>query len=213
MRSLQGTRFGSPRLLVALVLTATAVAGCDEGLLTTGEQGSGNLVTESREIVSFSAIELSGAMNLKLVVDGDEAQSVAVTYDDNIIDRVSTQVRGDTLVIELEGSVNLTGGAERHVAITMPELVALEASGATTIDGIGMTGAYTLDVSGASKALLRDLTASDVAVDVSGASTVELYATGTVSGSISGASNLDVYGEPGSVLVDSSGASDLDIKN
>lgn len=206
-------RMGSRSVLIPLVLTAVLLNGCDEGLSTTGEEGSGNLVTETREVATFSAIELSGVIELDLIVDPGAAQSVTVTYDDNIIDRVVTRVSGDTLVLELEGSVNLTGGADRLVAVTMNELTGLEASGATDVEATGKTTSYTLDASGASTVLLRTLTATDIELDVSGASTVEISATGTVRGSLSGASNLDVYGEPASVLVDSSGASDLDIKN
>ena len=135
-----------------------------------------------------------------------------MTYDDNIIDRVVTEVRGDTLVVELTGSVSLTGSADRHVAVTIHELRGLDVSGASTIDATGTVASYRLDASGASKTLLRELLATDVAIDVSGASSVELLATGTVSGSLSGASNLEVYGEPVRVLVDSSGASSVDIK-
>jgi hypothetical protein len=200
-------------LLLPLALIAMLLSACDEGLLGTGEMGSGNLITETREVDTFTAIELSGAMELDLIVDPNAEQSVVVTYDDNIIDQVVTRVSGDTLVLELEGSVNLTGGADRLVTVTMNELTALEASGATDVEATGTTTSYTLDASGASTVLLRSLTALDIDLDVSGASTVAVHATGTVRGSLSGASNLDVYGEPVSVLVDSSGASDLDIKN
>ena len=205
------TRAASP-ILLALLLAGATMSGCEDGLLVVGDEGSGNLVTETRELGSFTEIELSGAVKLDLVVDAAAAQSVTVTYDDNIIDRVVTEVRGDTLVVELTGSVSLTGSADRHVAVTIHELRGLDVSGASTIDATGTVASYRLDASGASKTLLRELLATDVAIDVSGASSVELFATGTVSGSLSGASNLEVYGEPVRVLVDSSGASSVDIK-
>ena len=212
MRPRHRTRVASPTLL-ALLLATMPMAACDDGLLVVGDEGSRNLVTETREVGSFTSIELSGAVKLDLVVDAAATQSVTVTYDDNIIDRLVTEVRGDTLVLELTGTVNLTGSADRRVAVTMNELLALDMSGATTVDATGTAISYRLDASGASTASLRDLVATDIEIDVSGASTVQLYATGIVSGSLSGASNLDVWGQPGSVLVDSSGASSVDIKN
>ena len=212
MRPRHRTRVASPTLL-ALLLATMPMAACDDGLLVVGDEGSRNLVTETREVGSFTSIELSGAVKLDLVVDAAATQSVTVTYDDNIIDRLVTEVRGDTLVLELTGTVNLTGSADRRVAVTMNELLALDMSGATTVDATGTAISYRLDASGASTASLRDLVATDIEIDVSGASTVQLYATGIVSGSLSGASNLDVWGQSGSVLVDSSGASSVDIKN
>lgn len=199
--------------LVALTFLGLGVAGCDDGLLTLGEKGSGNLVTETREVDAFTAIDVSGAINLDVMVAADADPSVTVTYDDNIVDQVVTRVSGDTLVLEFDGNVNLTGGAARVIAVTMNELNALQASGATAVKATGSTSTLELDSSGASSVDLLDLIATDIKVEISGASTVDLSATGTVSGSVSGASNLNVYGEPASVLVDSSGASSVDIKN
>lgn len=199
--------------VVALAFLGLVVAGCDEGLLTLGEKGSGNLVTETREVGTFTAIEVSGAIALDLTVAADADPSVSVTYDDNIVDHVVTRVSGDTLVLEFDGNVNLTGSAARVVAVTMNELTALQTSGATDVKATGSTSTLEVDSSGASSVDLLDLIATDIQVEISGASTVDLSATGTVSGSVSGASNLNVYGEPASVLVDSSGASSIDIKN
>jgi hypothetical protein len=199
--------------LVALTLLGVAVGGCDQGLVTFGEEGSGNLVTETRQVGTFTALDVSGALALDVTVDANADPSVTVTYDDNIVDQVVTRVSGDTLVLEFDGSVNLTGSAPRVIAVTMNELTALNASGATDVEATGIVFNLELDSSGASSVDLQNLVVTDIELDVSGASTVDLHATGTVSGSVSGASNLNIYGEPTSVLVDSSGASTVDIKN
>ena len=125
--------------VVALAFLGLVVAGCDEGLLTLGEKGSGNLVTETREVGTFTAIGVSGAIALDLTVAADADPSVSVTYDDNIVDHVVTRVSGDTLVLEFDGNVNLTGSAARVVAVTMNELTALQASGATDVKATGST--------------------------------------------------------------------------
>jgi hypothetical protein len=197
----------------AILLLSTLSTACEEGIITTGERGSGNLVNETREAGSFTAVDVGSAIKLDLTVDPAATPSVVVTFDDNIIDMVVTRVSGNTLVLDIDGSVNLTGNAERSITVTINELVALDASGASEVDATGTTGSYQLDASGASRVDVKDLVATDVELDVSGASNVELYAIGTVRGSASGASSLDIYGNPASVLVDSSGASSVDIKN
>ncbi|MCP4306708.1 MAG: hypothetical protein GY926_18885 [bacterium] len=201
------------RPLLPLIALGLLVTACDDIGLIGGEQGSGNLTTDVRDVTPFSEIDVSSAVTVDLTVDPTATHSVIVTYDDNLIDNLRTRVDGDTLIVELQGSVNLTGGADRLVQITMPEVVGIEVSGASGVTATGPAAAYRLDASGASRVDLRNLEAFDVELDISGASDVDVYATGTVSGSASGASNLSVYGKPASVLVDSSGASDVDIEN
>lgn len=199
------------RTFLALATLPLLLAACEGTGLIGGEQGSGNLMTESRDVDTFTSIEASGAINVVLTVDPATTHSVTVTYDDNILDNVVTLVTDDTLVLELNGSLNLTGNADRMVMVTMPGLAVLDASGASEVQASGSASAYKLDASGASQMDLRDLEALDIDVDVSGASDVDLFATGTVRGEVSGASDVKVYGKPISVLIDSSGASSVDI--
>lgn len=197
-----------PLLALALLMTA-----CDDVGLIGGEQGSGNLVTEVRDVATFSDIDVGSAVSVNLTVDAAATHSVVVTYDDNLLDNLITRISGDTLIVELEGSVNLTGGADRSVQVTMPEVASIEVSGASSVTATGSTASYRLDASGASQVDLRNLEVVDAEIDVSGASKVDVFATGTVSGSASGASDVTISGKPASVLVDSSGASNVDIKD
>ena len=76
----------------------------------------------------------------------------------------------------------------------------------------GQVQSYELVASGASDVHLRGLVAEHVSVDVSGASSVSIHASESIVGFASGASDLDIYGSPNSVGVDSSGASDVDVR-
>jgi hypothetical protein len=200
-------------ILLPLALVTTVLSSCEGGVLTIRDEGSGVLVTETRDVGDFTSIEVSAALNLDLTVDPEASPSVNVTFDDNLIDNVLTRVEVDTLILEVEGSYNLIGSGDRRIAVSMTALESLEASGATDVEISGEAPSYRLIVSGASDVDAEKLQAGDVEVEISGASSVDLAATGTVSGNISGASNLRVYGEPASVLVDSSGASSVDIRN
>ena len=197
-------------LTVAFVLALFPVA-CDEVSITDGETGSGNLVTEAREVDSFDGIIVSSAINLQVSVDSEASRAVTVTYDDNILDNLVTRVDGDTLIIELEGSLNLTGDVARMVEVVTPTLVELDASGAASVDVTGSTPGLALTVSGASSVDLNDFEVGDVDVDASGASSVLINATGDVTGSASGASSVTVRGNPTNVSIDTSGASSVDV--
>ena len=180
------------RPLFPFFALALLFAACDDIGSIGGEKGSGNLATETREVAAFSELDISSAVNVDLTVDASVGHSVTVTYDDNLLDKLVTRVAGDTLVIELQGSVNLTGGADRSVTVTMPDVTSIDVSGASSVTATGSTASYRLDASGASQVDLRNLEVVDAEIDVSGASNVDVFATGTVSGSASGASDVTI---------------------
>ena len=192
------------RIVVLLVASALVLSAC-----TTG---SGNLVTEGRTVDDFDRIEISSAVNVELVVEPGAETTVSVTYDDNLIDRVKTEVRSATLVISLEGSISVLGGG-RLVSVTVDSLEAIEVSGAVDLKGSGEANTYDLTVSGASDVDLRDLIANEVIIQVEGASEVSIWASQSVTGDVSGASDVTVHGDPGNVNVETSGASDLHMAN
>jgi hypothetical protein len=106
----------------------------------------------------------------------------------------------DDLELEISGASTLTGD------VTSGDLTC-EVSGASrlTLDGGG--AALDLRASGASTVSLGDFPAWDADVDLSGASSAEINASGTISATLSGASRLEYRG--GAVLADvnTSGAS------
>lgn len=59
-------------------------------------QGSGVLATQARDVAPFTGVELAGANNV--VVHVGDPQSVVVNADDNLIDRVTTEVQSGTLI-------------------------------------------------------------------------------------------------------------------
>ena len=188
------------RILVLLVVSALVLSAC-----TTG---SGNIVTEGRTVDDFQRIEIGSAVNVELVVEPGAKTTVSVTYDDNLIDRVKTEVRSATLVISLDGSVSTLGGG-RFVSVTVDSLEAIEVSGAVDLKGSGEVNTYDLAVSDASDVDLRDLIANEVTIQVDGASEVSICASQSVTGDVSGASDVTVHGDPGNVNVETSGVSDL----
>lgn len=172
--------------------------------------GSGNLVSETRDVGPFTALDITGAVDVNLVVDPTSEQEVVVTYDDNLIDRIRTEVIGDTLHISQEGNVS-TFGTGRMVSVVAQDLDSISVSGASDLDATGGVDSYRLEVAGASDVNLEDFEAEVVEIEVSGASDVRVHASESIEGEASGASDLRIYGNPDRALVDSSGASDVDI--
>jgi len=188
------------RNLVLLAVAALVLSAC-----TTG---SGEIVTEDRTVDDFQRIEIGSAVDVELVVEPGAKTTVSVTYDDNLIDRVKTEVRSATLVISLDGSVSTLGGG-RFVSVTVDSLEAIEVSGAGDLKGSGDVNTYDLAVSDASDVDRRDLIANEVTIQVDGASEVSIWAAQSVTGDVSGASDVTVHGDPGNVNVETSGVSAL----
>ena len=68
-------------------------------------------------------------------------------------------------------------------------------------------------VSGASELNAQDFVCVDAVVKGSGASELEIHATGDLEVSASGATEIDVYGGPKTRRMNTSGASDINYKD
>jgi hypothetical protein len=186
---------------IAAAALGLVVAAC-------GTMGSGDVVTEERPLSGFDRVSVSGAMDAEITVEAGAGFRVTVRADDNLIEQIETDVVGTTLEIGSTGSfVNPT---EKVVVVVMPDLAAIEASGASDVTASGVVDALVVDASGASDVDTAALDAETVNVDVSGASDVTVFARSAVTGEASGASNVDILGSPATVQVETSGASDVD---
>jgi len=207
-------------LLAFLIITSCNVIG---------ERGSGNVIRSERKVPSFNAIDVSGAFDVTLAQG--TSQSVIIEADDNLMDLIRTEVRGNTLVIETKKPIFHSKSLK--VFLTFTDLKSIDISGAVDIQSQGKlnladlsfsgSGAsdtkldlgvqkLSVDCSGGSKLRLSG-SAKDVVVDVSGA--VDLFAfdmpAETYTISISGAGKAEISVSK-SLNVDISGAATVHYK-
>ena len=199
------------RLRMRVLNTRTVLAVAVALVLSScGAVGSGDILTEQREVDTFDRVEVSGGMAVDLLVEPDATQEVTVTFDDNLLDRVVTRVNGNTLIIEFDGGAQFTG-AGRFVAVIMPSLEAVIAGGGADVIGSGAETTIQVRASGGSNVDLTDLAARTVELEASGGSDVVVFASQAVTGEASGGSNVTVFGNPTEVSVDSTGGSDVSL--
>jgi|SRR5262249_29255568 len=79
-------------------LSAVLVTACG----AVGLAGSGTAATQARQVAAFSRVDLVGSADV--TIHAGAAQSVVIHADDNLLARVTTQVRAGTLVIGTRGS-------------------------------------------------------------------------------------------------------------
>lgn len=188
-------------------------------------KGSGNIKIEKRDASGFTSVKTGGAVIIDVVAQKDF--NVEVEADDNLLEYIKTEVKGDTLKIYTEGNISTKN--QIRVRVAMPQIESFDVSGASngtltnvkneslTIDASGASkikvegevAELTVDLSGASRLDAENLKAENAKVEASGASNAIVFATNEVEAEASGASCIRYAGTPKNVRKSSSGASSV----
>jgi hypothetical protein len=199
-------------VLVVVVVGVIAGAALRGPLSTASTEGSGISVTDHREVASFATVELAGSNTVVIHVGAPRA--VAVTGDENLVGRVTTNVRAGRLVIDSRGT--FTTKAPMHVTVSVPSLDGVELSGAgtVTVDGVTgpdftteLTGDGTLVASGTvdrATAVLggsgtvdqHDLLATNSTAQLQGTGTIRVHASSTLDATLTGTGTILYQGDP-----------------
>ena len=219
--------------IAALTFGSILAASCTFGKLNVfsdsdGIKGSGNIKTETRNLIGFKAIEAGNAFNLE--IDAQSSFGVTVEADDNLIEHVKTELSGDTLKIYNEGNISsqspikikismpkideadISGASDATIINVSNEFLKLNVSGASKIKISGESKNLDLKASGASRIDAEQLTVDNANVNASGASNAVVSASNEVKAQASGASKIRYTGEPNKVDRNSSGASSIEAK-
>lgn len=132
-------------LLTLLCLTYVVTTACAQKV-----SGNGNVVEENRPIESFSAIKIGGVLNVYLT-QGD-TESLTVEADENILDLIETENRGNTLVVRLKKGIDIKKAEQKNVYVTLRTLDKLEIGGVVSVKSTTplVTDQLDLDIGGVS---------------------------------------------------------------
>lgn len=157
-----------------------------------GVRGDGNVTTETRATSSFNAIAVTGSVDVYL--SQGEKEEVTVEADQNLLEIIRTEVKGNTL--HIYETKNIRKADARKVYITFQELNSLIAKGATDVYG------------------RTPIRTESLEVGISGASdvTLEIY-TNELICRIDGAADGYLSGEVKAMIARVSGSSDLEAGN
>lgn len=188
-----------------------------------GVCGSGNVVTEKRNVSGFKGVEVGGVFQVEIVAGKD--YSVEVEADDNLVPLISTEVESGVLRIRTEKSISKQSALK--IRVSAPDIESLdisgvsgitlsgvknsalsvESSGASKINVEGSTGNLTVDVSGASQVDAVNLQTTNARVEASGACKITVNASNEIDADLSGASKVRYAGDPKNIIRNTSGAS------
>jgi len=192
--------------IVAAAFLVSTLSACQMDCI----QGSGHQITETRKVVDFKKIDVSGAF--KVYLKQDSSLTVSITADDNLMKHIKTPVKDGELEIKMKRSACNAG--ETVVTIGVHNLDEITTSGSNEVysNGTLVTKDLSLGLSGDSKITLN-LNSANVTTEGSGSS--ELYLTGQASShkiDFSGDGKLSAYGfVVGDYDIETSGSSDCEV--
>lgn len=148
-------------------------------------------------------LELSGA---------SEAKNFKVECKDFSADLSGASELSGVIKCAGKVEVDLSGASSATLdnALVSRELDA-DLSGASNLGLKGTANRVSLDLSGASELHAKAFVAKDCEIEASGASEAEITVRGAVSLDVSGASTVDVWGKPAINSMKSSGSSDVNV--
>ena len=151
------------------VLLVSLLTAC--GLI--GVRGSGNVISESRSVSNFSRVSLSGSGELIITQGGGE--SLTIEADDNLMQYLESEVRGDTLHLGSKRNTNVNPTRAIRYNLGIIELNSLNLSGSGRAEANSIdTDSLDIGVSGSGNVRINTLGADSLTVRISGSGEFEL---------------------------------------
>lgn len=199
------------KLALLFLLLPLLATGCHHGMRAE-VNGSGKRVMQKREISPFTSISTEGAFAIEVTCQKDP--SLEVEGDDNVLEFVTAEIRGN--VLRLTNSKSYSTDEPVRIKITVQNLEGLSVSGAGRIDIKGMknekfeidangapnivvsgtTNTVDIDSNGAGTIDTQNLRASRAVVDSKGVSRIDLDVSEQLDITVSGPSTVTYKGDP-----------------
>lgn len=157
------------KIITLLIAGLFLITACGANYI----QGSGNVVTEEREVGGFDRIDMAGYGEV-IITQGNE-ESLIIETDDNLMEFIESDVRNNTLYLEFkENSIPDPSGTITY-RLNVINLAALELSGAGSYRVQSLdTPNLEITIDGAGKINLESLSTDEVSVQVNGAGDINL---------------------------------------
>ena len=195
----------------SLVLLSFILLACDGGNKLVG---SGNSISETREINGVDSVRLEGVGELVITMGNEE--SLVIEGDDNIVDKITSKVSGGTLVISQERktfSFKPKSDLIFHVTLTQLDKVTLDGAGNVVLNDLSSDIELELNGAGGAKANgavdsqkvaingvgsyeASQLISKQAKLTIDGAGSAQIHATQSLDVTIDGAGSVTYSGEP-----------------
>lgn len=198
-------------LRATVLCTSIMATGC--GILGPDVQGSGEIVSEKRELPAFTGININN--DADVAVTYGTAQSVEISTDDNILPLITMQVSNGVLKIDSKESYSTSHGVK--VTITVPTLESIEIDGSgdvvvqnAQLENLPVTN-FRIDIDGSGNVQIPSMNAATISMDIEGSGNVQipsLEAT-NVSVEVEGSGDISIAGNGGTLTVELEGSGNI----
>lgn len=150
-----------------------------------GERGSGNVITENRDVANFTTMQIS--YPAQVVVRQGQSESLTIQAEDNVVADIRTQVSGDELIIEgiHRHSMRVIPTKPIKITIVVTDLskIDFESAGQVRVESLKADDLHMI-LNGAGTLTLDNAQLASLICELDGAGSI--HASGT-------ATNLDVH--------------------
>jgi hypothetical protein len=181
--------------IAILVLVATMASGCIvvdlNGCGKETVKGSGEVVTEERQLPEFKTIKLKGIG--RIVLTQGQTHSIGIQTDDNIMPLIETEVHADQLVIS-QGNYNLRPTTlEFNITVAHLKGIAISGSGEVMGKSRFVSEDFYAKISGSGDMAL-ELEVAQLETKISGSGSMNLSGkTDQHNASISGSGKINAF--------------------
>jgi hypothetical protein len=175
-------------LRIGALLVLSTITSC----INPDIYGSGNIISEKRDVATFNNISFNGSGNV--FITQDTAQSLRIETDDNIMSLLETDVNDNTLEIDFQ-SHHQVNATKLNIYISMAALktFSLNGSGDMKNSDTIKTDNLSLKITGSGKITMCALAAS-VASEISGSGDITISGkTDDESCKITGSGNIKAF--------------------
>ena len=188
-------------------------------------QGSGNIISESRELNNFTSIILLGSIDVNIKTS--ESNNCVVVADDNLIPFIKTEVVNNKLNISLNESyaseeklvvnintpnydeVSLSGSGNINILDFKNNNLSLNISGSGNITGNGEVETLVVKINGSGNLLSKEIKSKSATITINGSGDGEVFASDSISAKINGSGNIKYFGNPENVDSIINGSGDI----
>ena len=159
--------------ILLLLACAIIFSACGLPVRYTEVRGSGNVITQTRTVAGFNAVELSGIGTL--IIEQGNKEALEITAEDNLMDYIKSDVYGSRLQLGGDEFVNIHPTRDIVYRLKVKNLNQIETSGLGKVEIRKLdTNSLDLEISGNGRMSIDDLQATTLQLDISGLGDISL---------------------------------------
>jgi hypothetical protein len=157
------------KVIGLLIIGLLLITACGLGTI----KGSGNVITESREVSGFDGVSHTGIGRV-IITQGDE-ETLTIETDDNLMNYITSEVRDGTLELGFKENIRFYPTPSIVFRVGVKDLNAIDSVGTGSIEmEILNTAQVEISTSGTGSIIIDELTATDLVADAEGTGEIKL---------------------------------------